>query len=72
MTTGPDARRFEIRVRGRIDGHWTATFEGLTLDTSTLGVTAIRGEFADQAALHGALAALRSLGIPLISVTPLD
>ena len=30
------------------------------------------GWFADQSALHGALEALRDLGLPLISVIPVD
>lgn len=64
--------RFAIRVHGRIDGHWAASFEGLEFDSPEPGVTVLSGQFADQAALHGALEALRALGVPLISVTPLD
>jgi hypothetical protein len=33
-------------------------------------VTVIAGEVADQAALHGLLAKVRDLGLPLLSVTP--
>jgi hypothetical protein len=34
------------------------------------GTTTLRGRVADQAALHGLLAKVRDLGLPLLSVTP--
>ena len=64
--------RYEIRVHGRIDALWAASFDGLTLTDGGHGTTAVTGRFADQSALHGALEALRDLGLPLISVIPLD
>jgi RimJ/RimL family protein N-acetyltransferase len=65
-----DADRYEIRVRGRLDGRWAAWFDDMTLDTSEPEVTVLRGRVADQAALHGLLARLRDLGLPLVSVVP--
>ena len=62
--------RFEIRVNGRIDALWAASFDGLTLADGGQGTTVVSGWFADQSALHGALEALRDLGLPLISVKP--
>ncbi len=72
----PSARhegtRFELRVMGHLDARWADWFDGLTLTRARDGTTVIHGEVADQAALHGLLQTLRDLGLPLISVTPLD
>ena len=62
--------RYEIRVQGRIDERWTAWLDDMALDSEPDGVTVLRGPVADQAALHGLLARLRDIGVPLISVTP--
>jgi hypothetical protein len=64
------AVRYEIRVRGVLDRRWSAWFDGLQLSSEPGGVTVIAGEVADQAALHGLLAKVRDLGLPLLSVTP--
>jgi hypothetical protein len=64
------AVRYEIRVRGVLDRSWSAWFDGLQLGSEPGGVTVIVGEVADQAALHGLLAKVRDLGLPLLSVTP--
>ena len=65
----PEAGWYEIRLQGRLDPRWTASFEGLTLTTSADGTTLLSGPVADQAALHGHLGRLRDLGLPLVSVT---
>jgi len=65
-TTGADY--YEIRVRGLLDGHWGAWFEGLTLTPLANGETLIAGPIQDQAALHGILAKIRDLGLQLVSV----
>ena len=59
---------YEIRVRGRLDGHWSGWFDGLTLAHGEDGTTIIRGPVTDQAALHGLLERIRDLGLPLLSV----
>jgi hypothetical protein len=70
---GPDGPpRYEIRLQGRLDPRWAAWFDGLTLTTADDGTTALHGPVADQAALHGLLQKVRDLGLPLLSVTPLD
>jgi hypothetical protein len=61
---------YEIRVRGRIDDRWAAWFDGMSLEADADGTTVLCGQVVDQAALHGVLARLRDLGIPLVSVTP--
>jgi hypothetical protein len=62
------AQRYEIRVKGRLEPRWAAWFDGMTLTTGEDGITCIHGAVADQAALHGLLAKLRDVGLPLISV----
>jgi hypothetical protein len=64
------AVRYEIRVRGVLNRRWSGWFDGLQLRSEPGGVTVIAGEVADQAALHGLLAKVRDLGLPLLSVTP--
>jgi hypothetical protein len=64
------AVRYEIRVRGVLDPRWSGWFDGLQLRSEPGDVTVIAGEVADQAALHGLLAKVRDLGLPLLSVTP--
>ncbi len=59
---------YEIRVRGLLDSHWSAWFEGLTLTPLGNGETLIAGPIQDQAALHGILAKIRDLGLHLLSV----
>ena len=63
--------RYEIRVKGILDGRWTAWFEDLQV-SSDGEETVISGPIADQAALHGLLTKVRDLGLVLISVRRLD
>jgi hypothetical protein len=59
--------RYEIRVKGILDGRWAAWFEGLQV-TRDGEETILAGPVADQAALHGLLTKVRDLGLFLISV----
>jgi len=59
---------YEIRMRGQLDDHWSAWFEGLTLTPLENGKTLIAGPVQDQAALHGILAKIRDLDLHLLSV----
>lgn len=70
MSTAHEPGRYEIRIRGRLDDRWVPWFDGMTVTAADEGVTVLRGPVADQAALHGLLARLRDLGLPLISVGP--
>jgi hypothetical protein len=65
-----DSGGYEIRTQGRIDERWSDWFEAVTLAHEADGTTVIRCPALDQAALHGLLAKVRDLGLPLISVTP--
>ena len=61
---------YKIRVSGYLEGDWSDWFGEVTIDrTSGAGPveSMITGTF-DQAALHGLLRRLYSLGFPLVSV----
>ena len=55
-----------------LDSRWSAWFEGLEVTGDDSGQTRIAGPVADQAALHGLLAKVRDLALPLISVRRID
>jgi hypothetical protein len=59
---------YRIRVRGAIDAGWSAWFHGLAICPQADGDTLLTGPVRDQAALHGLLAKIRDLGLPLLSV----
>ena len=71
MTSPPPdvAASYELRVAARLDEHWAAWFDGFTLVRHDDGTTTLRGTVIDQAELHGLLAKVRDLGVPLVSVT---
>ena len=69
---GQGAGRYEIRVKGHLGPRWAARFEGMTLTCDGDGTTVIHGPVVDQAALHGLLARVRDLGIPLLSVARVE
>jgi hypothetical protein len=64
---GTEPRRYRIVVRGRLSSRFGSAFEGLELEAG-VGETALTGDFADQAQLHGVLSRLRDFGIELVSV----
>jgi hypothetical protein len=64
--------RYELRVQGVLDARWSAWFDGLEVTSVQAGQTTITGPVVDQAALHGLLAKVRDLGLPLLSVRRLD
>jgi len=63
---------YEIRIKGHLDSQWTDWFEGLTISLEDNGETLLLGPVIDQAALHGLLKKVRDLGMPLISVCPVE
>jgi hypothetical protein len=63
---------YEIRVQGVLDPRWSPWFEGLRVASDERGQTTIAGPVTDQAALHGLLAKVRDLGLPLLEVRRLD
>jgi hypothetical protein len=67
-----EPEHYEIRVRGHLDARWANQFEGLTITLEEDGDTLLIGPVIDQAALHGLLKKVRDLGLPLVSVSPLE
>jgi hypothetical protein len=68
----PEAGRYEIRIKGRLEPRWAAWFDGLTLTYGGDGTTVVQGPVVDQAALHGLLQKVRDVGLPLVSVTRVE
>jgi hypothetical protein len=62
---------YQIRITGHLDVRWADWFAGLTI-TRDGGDTLITGQVVDQAALHGLLKRVRDLGMPLVSVSPVE
>ena len=62
---------YQIKVPGELDESWSDWIQGMTIAVEREGedrpVTILTGT-VDQAALHGVLRRLYSLGLPLISV----
>jgi hypothetical protein len=63
---------YQIRIKGHLSREWTDWFEGLTITLEENGDTLLTGPVIDQAALHGLLKKVRDLGMPLLSVCPLE
>ena len=63
---------YEIRIKGHLDDRWSDWFEGLTITLEDNGDTLLTGPVIDQAALHGLLKKVRDLGLPLLSVSPVE
>ncbi len=63
---------YQIRLKGHLGSQWTDWFEGLTITLEDNGDTLLTGPVIDQAALHGLLKKVRDLGLPLISVSPVE
>jgi hypothetical protein len=68
----PGDVRYEICVKGVLDGSWSAWFDGLEVTSDQAGQTRIAGPVVDQAALHGLLAKVRDLGLELLAVHRTD
>ena len=62
---------YQIRIAGQLGTGWADWFEDLTI-TLDGADTLITGLVADQAALHGLLKRVRDLGMPLLSVGPVE
>ena len=63
---------YRIRVRGHLDSGWSEWFGGLRLTHEANGETVLSGPIVDEAALHGVLAKVRDLGLPLLAVNRVE
>ena len=58
---------YEIRVRGRVTPAVLARFEGMRATVEPVE-TKLHGSLPDQAALHGVIGLVNSLGLELVEV----
>ena len=66
------ASTYELRVDGHLDDHWSAWLGNLSIARDDDGTSTLTGAVVDQAQLHGLLAALRDMGVTLLSLRVLD
>jgi hypothetical protein len=59
--------KYQIRVEGHLNSHWSHWFEGMTIDYDG-DTTVLTGSVEDQSQLHGMLHRIRDLNLTLISV----
>jgi hypothetical protein len=64
--------RYQLRVDGHLDTHWSAHLDDLAVAWEDDGTTTLTGLVQDQSQLHGLLAKIRDLGLTLISVKVLN
>ncbi len=62
---------YEIRIKGRVGDPVLATLGNLNASVRP-AETVLRGEIKDQAALHGLLDRIQSLGLELIEIRQVD
>ena len=71
-TPNANGRYYQIRLKGHLEERWVKWFDGLAITLEEDGDTLLTGPVADQAALHGLLKKVRDLGLPLVSVSPVE
>ena len=63
---------YHIKVRGNLEIKWSEWFDGFSITIQANAETVLTGEVADQSALHGLLAKVRDLSLPLLEVKRLE
>lgn len=69
MITAPGAVVYEMTLAGHLGDHWRDRLAGLAITRNDDGTTTLTGPVIDQAQLHGILAALRDIGVALLSLS---
>ncbi len=62
---------YEIHLKGVLDPSWSEWFDGFSITTHG-NETVLNGIVIDQSALHGILAKINDLGLPIISVEKIN
>ena len=57
--------QYRIKVKGCLDQKWEDWFDGMTISHEG-AYTSLKGEVADQSALHGLLDRIRDLNLKLV------
>lgn len=68
----PNAQYVQICIKGTLETRWGNRFAGMTITHTEHGETLLTGLMIDQAALYGLLRKIRDLGLPLLSVNPVE
>ena len=63
---------YQIKIQGHLDEYWSEWFDDLIITYDEQDDTILTGQVADQCALHGLLKKVGDLGLPLISVNPVE
>jgi hypothetical protein len=67
---------YRVKAQGRLDEGWSAWFDDMAVTVARsedgAAITTLTGTVRDQAALHGLLARIRDLGLPLLSAEMVD
>ena len=63
---------YEIRLKGHLPDRWAGWFGEVAIGLEENGTTRLTCPAIDQAALHGLLKKVRSLGLPLIAVNRVE
>lgn len=59
---------YRIKVKGILDEKWSDWFDDFRITHCQKKETILVGSIPDQGALHGLLAKIRDLGLPILSV----
>jgi len=66
------AETYQIRIKGILDEKWSDWFDGFNIMHQGEDETVLEGQVPDQEALHGLLARIRDLGLPIRSIVDLS
>ena len=59
---------YQIRVDGHLGDSWSPWLGDMAIRREEGGQTVLNGPLADEPALHGVLAKIRDLGLPLVEL----